>query len=510
MIKNCIFRNNGGHLAGALYLFSKAPGNKNIVEDCLFEDNRAVPGANTTAARGGALYSFKANYEVKNSIFRKNAASTSGGHVHNADSTLYLYTDCRFEAGTATFGAGTANYTAGTVGTYENCVFAGNTAATSGGAVSTAFTANTTLQNCTVESNTARSGGGLFVQNTNSRLNILNSSIFGNNAELSGGGISISAGAPLLVENSVIEINSADTGGAIAYSDDTANVGSLIVRNTAIQNNFANTQAAGINISNTNTELTNCLFYTNQNFGAGAGGAICNNAAGATSPVTATNCTFADNTATIGGGIAQWEDSTGTATLTLQNCILFGNFEVDYEIEDGTPTVTSLGGNLSGDQSLATVLVATNDQVGVDPLFLDPAGSFDYRLQANSPCIDKGIAAGAPTTDLDGNPRIGVPDQGCFEFQTIGTRRLNASVLPLRLMPNPAVDRSILVLESDWAGQVQIMVVAQNGAQVRTFTAYKTSGRWAQPIDVHDLPAGIYSVRVAAGTEVYEGGLVKR
>lgn len=511
LIKNCIFKNNAGHLAGAIYMTGVVPGNKNVIDNCLFEDNRAAPGANTTAARGGTLYSFKANYEVKNSIFKKGSATTSGGYVHNADSTLYHFTDCRFEAGTAAFGAGTANYNAGTVGTYENCVFVGNTAATSGGAVSTAFTANTTMKNCTIESNNARFGGGLFVQNTNSKLTVQGCSIFGNNAQDNGGGINISAGVPLLIENSIFEVNVANTGGAINYTDDTVNVGTLIIRNTAIQNNFANTQGAGINISNANTELTNCLFFANQNFGTGAGGAVINNASVSTSPLTAINCTFADNSAAIGAGIAQWQDSVGgQATLVLQNCILFGNFGTDYEIEAGTPTVTSLGGNLGGDQTLAAVLVQTNDQIGLDPLFVDPVGSFDYRLQAGSPCIDKGIAAGAPATDIAGNPRGAKPDQGCYEFQTIGTHQPGAQVQPLRLMPNPAVERSILVLEGDWSGQVQVTVVAQNGAQVRAFTAYKTAGRWAQPLDVHDLPAGVYSVQVASGTERFEGGLVKQ
>lgn len=509
LIKNCLFKNNGGHRGGAIFISGNVAGNPNRIEDCLFEDNRAVPGVSTTASRGGALFGATALYETKNCTFSKNTTTTSGGHVHNDSNTKYYFESCRFEGATAAFGAATSNYNAGTTGTYENCEFVGNTAATSGGAVSTAFTANTTIKNCLVESNNARFGGGLFVQNTNSVLTVLGSTIYSNNAEVNGGGINISAGAPLLIEDCFFELNAADVGGAINYTDDTANVGTLVVRNTAIQNNFANTQAAGINLSNVNAELINCLFFNNLNFGAGAGGAVCNNASASTAPVKAVNCTFADNSAAIGGGFAQWQDATGTATLDIQNCIFYNNLGVDYEIEDGTPTVTSSGGNLGGDQSLAAVLVQTNDQLGLDPLFVDP-GFFDYRLQPGSPCIDKGVAAGAPTTDIAGNPRDDKPDQGCYEFQTIGTRWLSARANPLLLMPNPAVDRSMMVLEGDWSGQVQVSIVAQNGAQVRAFTAYKTPGRWMQPVDVRDLPTGTYSVYVVSGDARYVGGLVKK
>lgn len=510
LIKNCTFLNNSGHAGGGIYLSGTVAGNKNIIENCTFEGNKATPGASTSATRGGALYTFKANYEVRNSTFKKSTAGTSGGHLHNADSSLFYYSKCRFEGGQASFGGAASNYNAGDVGTYEDCEFVNNTAATSGGAITTGFTANVTLKNCLVETNSARSGGGLFVQNTNSKLTVLGSSLLSNNADNNGGGINVSASIPLVVDQCLFSGNAATTGGAISFSDDTFNLGTLVIRNTSIQNNFANTQGAGLNISNTNAQIENCLIFSNVNSGAGAGGAISNNASGSSSPLTLLNCTIADNTAAIGGGIAQWQDSLGTASVSLQNCVLYGNLNADYEIEDGAPTVVSKGGNFSGDQSLAAVLTQTNDQLGLDPLFVDPLGSFDYHLKAGSPCIDKGIAAGASATDIEGKPRVGAPDQGCYEFQSVGTHQPGLQVLPLRLLPNPAVEQSTLVLEGDWSGEVQVTVTARSGALVRQFTAFKTSGRWTQTVDVRDLPSGIYSVRVLAGARGYEGGLVKQ
>jgi len=41
---------------------------------------------------------------------------------------------------------------------------------------------------------------------------------------------------------------------------------------------------------------------------------------------------------------------------------------------------------------------------------------FNFRLKSSSPAINKGIATGV-LFDLDRNPRIGLPDIGCFEKQ---------------------------------------------------------------------------------------------
>jgi hypothetical protein len=62
-----------------------------------------------------------------------------------------------------------------------------------------------------------------------------------------------------------------------------------------------------------------------------------------------------------------------------------------------------------------------------DPRFVDtvnPAGADEIwmtaddglRLQADSPCINAGDPSGAPAIDILGNPRIGLPDIGAYEY----------------------------------------------------------------------------------------------
>ncbi|MCC6459848.1 MAG: T9SS type A sorting domain-containing protein, partial [Saprospiraceae bacterium] len=136
--------------------------------------------------------------------------------------------------------------------------------------------------------------------------------------------------------------------------------------------------------------------------------------------------------------------------------------------------------------------------------------NYDYHLAAGSPCIDQGVAAGAPTTDIEGVARNGKPDMGAYEVASVGTHQPGAKALELRLVPNPTVERSFLQIENDWSGEVNVRVYSQAGALVRDFTFLKSPGAWSQSIDVRNLPVGIYLVRAQASTQVYEGQIVKQ
>ena len=97
----------------------------------------------------------------------------------------------------------------------------------------------------------------------------------------------------------------------------------------------------------------------------------------------------------------------------MENVIVYGRKDNVYLDEEGThkPTLSNcIFYNVKGVSGRKGVTIA-------DPKFVDAANG-DFRLQAGSPCIDKGGQAYG-TTDLAGNPRVGngTVDIGCYEYQ---------------------------------------------------------------------------------------------
>jgi len=123
------------------------------------------------------------------------------------------------------------------------------------------------------------------------------------------------------------------------------------------------------------------------------------------------NCTVSQNSAGNGGGI--YSDSSRYPF----NCIIWNNRLSSGATNDCNSSVYAYNTCASG-------IAVTSGNINVDPLFVNP-GNGDYRLQANSPCIDKGSNTYAPNlTDIDGNARvfdgdangINTVDMGAYEF----------------------------------------------------------------------------------------------
>ena len=74
---------------------------------------------------------------------------------------------------------------------------------------------------------------------------------------------------------------------------------------------------------------------------------------------------------------------------------------MDLLAESGSASVknTDIGDGLF----FPSVLVDQGGNLAVDPLFVKPGK--DVHLTAGSPLIDAGTCTGAPTTDIDGDPR---------------------------------------------------------------------------------------------------------
>jgi hypothetical protein len=203
------------------------------------------------------------------------------------------------------------------------------------------------------------------------------------NDHCKGGGLFSPNTAAPAVYDCIVSNNAARRGGGAFQG---------VFHRTRFIGNFASHNGAGVRAS----RLHDCLVARNN----GSGVAYCSDAGAR--PV---NCTIARNTGTgldnsgAYNSIITENGSAWSGSLPIINCCI--------------PTVPGSG---------------SNNIITADARFIDAAGG-DFRLLANSPCIDSGDAsltgaapAPAERTDLAGNPRLqgaGL-DLGAFEGATPG------------------------------------------------------------------------------------------
>lgn len=136
--------------------------------------------------------------------------------------------------------------------------------------------------------------------------------------------------------------------------------------------------------------ISNCVFSGNV---ARSGGGIY--IAQSSANYRIINCTFWRNVASAGGGALYYASSSGR--ITVFNSILWEN----------TPEYSG------GDH------IALSNCIVTDPYFVRTVlPTPNLRLKSDSPCIDAGIADGAPATDITGTPRPqgnGI-DMGAYEY----------------------------------------------------------------------------------------------
>ena len=135
------------------------------------------------------------------------------------------------------------------------------------------------------------------------------------------------------------------------------------------------------------------------------------------------NSTIARNISGRGGGI-QYSCNPSSVPFVVKNTILWGNLGTagnQIAIAAGPPMQISFCNVQGGQGEVAVTSVVDGidyrNNINAEPLFANPENG-DYSLLPGSPCIDAGTADGAPTTDIEGNPRPygDFVDIGAYEY----------------------------------------------------------------------------------------------
>jgi hypothetical protein len=211
-----------------------------------------------------------------------------------------------------------------------------------------------------------------------------------------------------------------------------------------------------------------------------------------------------------------------SASVHLQYGEIFGGSDSDVRIYDNilvAPVANTSGGALaepvnSGPSSFfqnnlyfggnTAPVMGTGDRI-LDPKFVNPSIDptvADFRLLSNSPAINAGLAAFAPSVDFLNNVRNGVPDIGAYEYYaSVPTVVTSAAAFPSPISNN-STGLTVLAGDNDgplpltytWsvtakpAGAADPVFAAQNGTYVANTTTatFNRAGSYTLAVTITD------------------------
>lgn len=475
IVEGCTFSGNESPRAGGMLMNNFADDSQITIEDCTFENNAAT-GMDAKAGGlglrnqtgGSGASNLTASIIDCDFIGNTSAVDAGGAFFWSADFNLVLEMQgCEFSENKAENKGGGLElntYNNGRLfATIDQTTFSKNEAEISGSGVSvisnnSTFQLHSTFTDCSFEENTTPGlGAGLSSDSGASGsvpgpiVSINNSDFIDNSAEAGCAGI-WSSHTVLTVSDSYFEGNATlgdlAGGGAIGLM---SNQESLIERST-FKENSSGEYGGAIYESNGARMLVldNVILKENQG----------ENALYFEDSLMLRNVTFAWNEASLfAGGDA--------AVLQVQNSIFADsddNFDSDDDVE-----IISLGGNVSNDNSLASLLDSPNgyeDQHGMSPM-LDA----DLKPMMGSPCVDRGNPEGIDEDALDAAGEIRIQGMGIdvgayesdFEITSTDEELLAASVTAY---PNPFTSQ--LNIQSEEEPEL-LRLFDMNGKLVSTY-----------------------------------------
>jgi hypothetical protein len=364
-----------------------------------------------------------------------------------------------------------------------------------------------------ISGNSAHGGGGIYI--TSGISSIRKNTIESNNATNTGGGLMLSGGVNTVENNSFLKNYGSNAGGAIYMSG-----GQNVINGNTIHGNISNYAGGGIfTASGSNYVVNNVIARNKASIGAGmmlasSQDSIINNTVifnDASSEAGAVYCDqgshilsnniFAYNTANKQNnspGADYYLDIKGGNMVFRNNLMQLDS--VKYKSPNSNPLMTGSGNNLfARDPKLRDTANAT----GPDNKYR--TGDDGYRLNFNSPCINRGdnsfMNAGI-SADIRYYTRIsnGTIDLGAYEYDRDVS--VNPQITPdIQIYPNPS--SGLYTIDGPLTG-MDITVYDLTGRPVLMCTATGTTN-----INLTDHANGIYVVVIDTAVGRYVVKIVK-
>ena len=311
-----------------------------------------------------------------------------------------------------------------------------------------------TIQHNIIEENFGGIIGGGIAVHPGGSPQIQHNTIRKNSASY-GGGIRSYSSSPFIIKN-IIEANDALlSGGGLSVEGG----GTPTIQQNIIRQNYTGSSGGGIKCDSTSPVITNNIIEANY-ADFGGGGLYCRISA----PLIINNTIVENVTEGNGGGIYCGYESFPM----VLNTILWANSLDEIYVYSSaigiTVTYSDVQGGWEGEGN-----------IDADPLFVDP-GNGDFHLQPDSPCIDAGTPDGAPTDDIEGNPRDEFPDMGAYEYQGPKTGYIDG-----------------LVTDVDTAEPIEraLLIAIQLPSKDKFFAPFTDEDGY---YDISDLAPGLYLV----------------
>jgi len=460
---------------GAICAYFRDGANGLVVDSSEFRNN-VIGDHGTFLSAGAGIYglglsSTQTPVTVSNTIFQNNAA-----------------TDGR---------SGGASYFLGSFDLeIDNCDFLGNTSAGEGGAI--AFRRD-------VERRDTSDAGIVTTTLDQFDADISNSRFYNQLSDFQGGAISTQRAAFNLTNNSFAQNNvsaMANGGGAISINGNRPSVN----MDNELDENIGAFEQEYVFIHNTFSDNTK----------GGSATAV------------------GDHIAVYQPGSTGGLESNSIKISLLNNAFVLSSGSAAFEVEpDGTSEMApllpigdiefeSLGGNFFSGLNGVEFQVGDNDTVEEDittpasDLFVDPEANeedfpnLDLLVTEDNPLINAGVTSAlVPDEDIRDNPRGDAPDIGAYEaeFGAVDTDEpIENSGLKLDFYPNPTAD--VLNIRNDDPSilNYDVLVADQIGRVLKATRFSGSNGR----IDMTNLPAGTYNLRLVVNGNIYSKQVVKQ